>query len=215
MVESAQTRIVIDTGPDFRQQVLREQVRTLDAVVFTHEHKDHIAGLDDVRAFNFISGDSMAVYATARVQQALRREFAYVFSDDKYPGIPRIDVHTFEHESFSIGDLTIEPIDVLHYRLPVKAFRIKDFAYVTDANSIPDEGKARLKGLKVLIINALRRETHISHFTLDEAVTLINELKPQKAYLTHLSHQMGRHQSLVDELPAHIEPGIDGMQIII
>jgi phosphoribosyl 1,2-cyclic phosphate phosphodiesterase len=215
MVESENTRIVIDSGPDFRQQLLKERTRRLDAVLFTHEHKDHIAGLDDVRAFNFITGKSMAVYATPRVQQALRREFAYIFSDEKYPGVPQVDLNAFEDDAFTIGDLVIEPLNVMHYRLPVKAFRIGDFAYITDANFIPEAAKERLKGLKVLIINALRRETHISHFTLEEAVQLAGELKPGKTYLTHISHQLGRHAELTAELPSHIEPGIDGMQLVI
>jgi phosphoribosyl 1,2-cyclic phosphate phosphodiesterase len=215
MVESAKTRIVVDSGPDFRQQLLRERVRSLDAVVFTHEHKDHIAGLDDVRAFNFISGGSMAVFATQRVQDALKREFAYIFSGEKYPGIPQVDLYSIDDEVFHVGDLVIEPLNVLHYRLPVKAFRSGDFAYITDANFIPDATREKLQGLKVLVVNALRREPHISHFNLSEAIQLVSELKPEKTYLTHLSHQMGRHQELLDELPSFIEPGIDGMQIIV
>jgi phosphoribosyl 1,2-cyclic phosphate phosphodiesterase len=215
LVETENTRIVIDSGPDFRQQLLRERIRSLDAVVFTHEHKDHIAGLDDVRAFNFISGKSMAVYATSRVQQALRREYAYIFSEEKYPGIPQVDLYQFEDDVFPIGDIMIEPLNVMHYRLPVKAFRIREFAYVTDANFITEPARERLKGLKVLVLNALRRESHISHFTLEQAVALISELKPEKAYLTHLSHQMGTHEDLLSELPPNIEPGVDGMQLII
>lgn len=215
LVENGKTRFVIDTGPDFRQQCLREKVKKLDAVLFTHEHKDHIAGMDDVRAFNFINKMVMPVYATSNVQKALQREFAYVFSDEKYPGIPEIKVVNFDKEDFEIGNMLIKPINVLHYRMPVKAFRIHDFAYVTDANYIEASELAKLQNLDVLVLNALRRESHISHFTLNEAVALIDELKPKKAYLTHLSHQMGTHQQLMNELPSYIEPAFDGLQLLV
>src|SRR4051812_30645409 len=164
LVETSATRIVIDSGPDFRQQLLREKIRRLDAVLYTHEHKDHIAGLDEVKAFNFLNHMRMPVYATARVQQALRREFAYIFSDDKYPGIPEVDLHEVDDEVLTIGDIVIEPINVMHYKLPVKGYRIGDFAYITDANFIQESEKEKLKGLNVLVLNALRKEPHISHF---------------------------------------------------
>jgi phosphoribosyl 1,2-cyclic phosphate phosphodiesterase len=215
LIESSSTRISIDAGPDFRQQLLREKVKMLDAVVFTHEHKDHIAGLDEVRAFNYINKQRMPVYASNRVQQALKREFAYIFSEEKYPGIPEIDLYDLEDEPLQIGTLKLEPINVLHYKLPVKGFKINKFAYVTDANFIPDEQKEKLKNLDVLVLNALRRETHISHFTLDEAVALVAELKPKKAYFTHISHQLGLHDEVNKELPENIELGFDGLQLII
>jgi len=215
LVESETTCFVIDSGPDFRQQLLREKVKRLDAVVFTHEHKDHIAGLDEVKAFNFIHKMIMPVYATKRVQQALHREFAYIFSDEKYPGIPEINVIDFDTESFFIGDVLLNPINVLHYKLPVKGFRINDFAYITDANFIPAEEKEKLKGLNVLVLNALRREPHISHFTFEEAIELVKELKPRKAYFTHISHQLGTHELVSKELPANIELAVDGLQLII
>lgn len=215
LVETETTRFIIDSGPDFRQQLLREKVKRLDAVVFTHEHKDHIAGLDEVKAFNFINKMIMPVYATKRVQQALHREFAYIFSEEKYPGIPEINVIDFDNEPFYIGDILLQPINVLHYKLPVKGFRINDFAYITDANFIPTEEKEKLKNLNVLVLNALRREPHISHFTFEEAIELVKELKPRKAYLTHISHQLGTHEEVSKELPANIELAVDGLQLII
>lgn len=215
IIETAKTRIVIDSGPDFRQQLLREKTKRLDAVVFTHEHKDHIAGLDEVKSFNFINKMRMPVYATARVQEAIKREFAYIFYEEKYPGIPEIDLFEFDNEPFTIGDITLQPVNVMHYKLPVKGFRVNDFAYITDANFIAEPEKEKLKNLNVLVLNALRREPHISHFTFDQAIALVKELKPGKAYFTHISHQLGTHELLTRELPANIELAFDGLQIVI
>jgi len=215
MIEHKNTNIVIDTGPDFRQQMLREKVTKLDAVVFTHEHKDHTAGLDEVRAFNFINQMVMPVYATERVQEALKREFAYIFADLDYPGIPKINLHTINDDSFVVGDMQIQPINVLHYKLPVKAFRIGNFTYITDANFISPEEKEKIKGSEVIVINALRRNEHISHFTLNEAIDLANELKAKKTYFTHISHQLGNHEEVNLELPSHIELAFDGLQVEI
>lgn len=215
LVQSSQANIVIDSGPDFRQQLLRKGLKTLDAVVFTHEHKDHIAGLDEVKAFNFFNKVRMPVYATERVQQALKREFAYIFADEKYPGIPEVDLYTVRDEPFTIREITFTPIEVMHYRLPVKAYRIKDFTYITDANFISKEEMEKIKGSKIIVINALRREEHISHYTLDEAVNLLKTLKPEKAYLTHISHQMGLHDTVSKELPDFIEIAYDGLEIEI
>ncbi len=215
LVESETTRFVIDSGPDFRQQLLRENVKRLDAVVFTHEHKDHIAGLDEVKAFNFINKMVMPVYATARVQKALHREFAYIFAEEKYPGIPEINVIDFDNDPFYIGDILLTPINVMHFRLPVKGFRINDFAYITDANFIAEEEKQKLKNLNVLVLNALRKEPHVSHFTFEEAIKMVDELKPRKAYFTHISHQLGLHKNIIQELPPNIELAVDGLQLII
>ncbi len=215
MIESETTKIVIDSGPDFRQQLLRENVKTLDAVVFTHEHKDHIAGLDDVRAFNYLQHKNVPVYATEQVQAALKREFAYIFSGNNYPGIPKIDVHTIHHSLFIIGDIPIIPIDVWHYKMPVKAFRINDFTYITDANKIDDSEKEKIKGSKIIVINALRREEHISHFTLQEAIDFITEMQPEQAYFTHISHQLGKHAEVEKELPENIRLAFDGLKILI
>lgn len=215
LVQSSQANIVIDSGPDFRQQLLRKGLKTLDAVVFTHEHKDHIAGLDEVKAFNFFNNVRMPVYATQRVQEALKREFAYIFAEEKYPGIPEVDLYTVRDEPFTIKEITFTPIEVMHYRLPVKAYRIKDFTYITDANFISEEELEKIKGSKVIVINALRREEHISHYTLDEAINLLKALKPEKAYLTHISHQMGLHDAVSQELPDFIEIAYDGLEIEI
>lgn len=215
LIQSSQANVVIDSGPDFRQQLLRKGLKTLDAVVMTHEHKDHIAGLDEVKAFNFFNKMRMPVYATERVQEALKREFAYIFSDEKYPGIPEVDLFTVRNDPFTIKEITFMPIDVLHYKLPVKAYRIKDFTYITDANFISKEEKEKIKGSKIIVVNALRREEHISHYTLEEAVNLLKEFNPEKAYLTHISHQMGLHEAVSKELPDFIEVAYDGLEIEI
>ncbi len=213
LVESDEAKIVIDSGPDFRQQLLRQKLKTLDAVVFTHEHKDHIAGLDEVKAFNYFNKMRMPVYASERVQEAIKREFAYIFSDEKYPGIPEIDLYTVTDEPFKIKDIELIPINVIHYRLPVKVYRIKDFTYITDANFISEEEKEKIKGSKIIVVNALRREPHVSHFTFQQAIELMEELKPEKAYFTHISHQLGLHEAVSKELPSFIELAYDGLQI--
>lgn len=215
LIESKEAKIVIDSGPDFRQQLLREKLKTLNAVVFTHEHKDHIAGLDEVKAFNYFNKMRMPVYATERVQNALKREYAYIFAEEKYPGIPEIDLHTITDQVIRIKDIELLPIDVLHYKLPVKAFRIKDFTYITDANFISEEEKEKIKGSKIIVVNALRKEMHVSHFTFQQAIDLMNELKPEKAYFTHISHQLGLHEEVSKELPPFIELAFDGLKIEI
>lgn len=215
MVETSTTTIVIDTGPDFRQQMLREQVEQLDAVVFTHEHKDHIAGLDDVRAFNFINGKHIEVYATSRVQAAIKREFAYIFAEDKYPGIPLINLNEIDLAPFQIKDIKLNPIEVVHYKMPVLGFRIADFTYITDAKSISEKEKEKMKGSKVLVLNALRREEHISHFTFQEAIDLAQELNVEQAYFTHISHQLGLHEQVSEELPSNIFLAYDGLKLIL
>ncbi|MBA4240483.1 MAG: hypothetical protein C0448_07150 [Sphingobacteriaceae bacterium] len=215
LIESDLAKVIVDTGPDFRQQMLRLDLKSLDAVVFTHEHKDHIAGLDEVKAFNFFNKMRMPVYATERVQEALKREFAYIFAEDKYPGIPEIDVFTVTDKVIKVKDIELLPIDVIHYRLPVKAYRIKDFTYITDANYISEEEKEKIKGSKTIVINSLRREEHVSHYTFQQAIDLMTELKPEKAYFTHISHQLGLHEEVSKELPPFIELAYDGLQIEI
>lgn len=214
LIRTSQTTLVVDTGPDFRQQMLRENVKVLDAILFTHEHKDHIAGLDDVRAYNFILKKKIPVYATERVIKALQREFYYIFNDEKYPGIPEIDIHLIDNQAFYIQDIHIQPVELLHYKLPVLGFIFNQrLAYITDANYISPLEKNKLKNLDVLIINALRREKHISHFTLQEALDIIQELQPKKAYLTHISHQLGTYKEVSKELPQNVFLAYDGLQI--
>ena len=214
MVEDKGSVFVIDSGPDFRQQMLRENVTKLDAVIFTHEHKDHIAGLDDVRAFNYLSDRHMDVYASERVQHALKREFAYIFSGENYPGIPRIEMHTIHNTTpFRVRDTDFIPVEVLHYKLPVLGFRIGGFSYITDANYISEDEKSKIRNSEVLVINALRKEKHVSHFSLDEAMQLVDELMPSRAYLIHISHQLGRHVEIEQELPPHIRCAYDGLQL--
>lgn len=203
----------IDSGPDFRQQMLRAGVRELHGVLFTHEHKDHIAGMDDIRSFNFLMKRKMDILATSAVEKALRREFYYVFDKDPYPGVPQINLLPIDHLPFNYHGQKIIPIQVMHYRMPVLGFRIGDFTYVTDANYISDAEKEKMKNSKVLVLNALRKEKHISHFNLEEAVDLVRELKPEVAYFTHISHLMGTHNDVSAELPENIHLAHDGLMV--
>jgi phosphoribosyl 1,2-cyclic phosphate phosphodiesterase len=215
MITVDNKNIVIDSGPDFRQQMLREKVKRLDALVFTHEHKDHVAGMDDIRAFNFSQKEKVNIYATKRVEEALRREYVYIFNGDNYPGIPQIKLYNITNIPFEAAGIKFIPIEVSHFNLPVLGFRVGDFSYVTDANYISDKEKDKIIGSKVIVINALRKQEHVSHFTLDEAVKLMEEFKPEKAYLTHISHQLGRHADVNKELPAYIQCGFDGLRVEI
>lgn len=213
MVQSANTTIVVDSTPDFRYQMLREKVKKLDAVLFTHPHKDHIAGLDDVRAFNYFQEKAMQVYANPMTIEALMREFAYAFADTKYPGLPNIELNTIGLEPFSIGNIPVTPIEVWHLKLPVFAYRFGDFSYITDANRITDAEKGKIRGSKVLVVNALRKQKHISHFNLEEAIALVHELEIPEAYFTHISHQLGRHEEVEKILPKGIHLAYDGLQL--
>ena len=215
MIESEGRVFVIDSGPDFRQQMLEENVKKIDAIILTHEHKDHIAGLDDIRAFNFFQKKPVDVYAEKRVHEAIKREYAYVFSDEKYPGTPRMNLHIIENKEFEINNVKFIPIRALHLNLPVFSFRIGYFTYITDANYFSDKEKEKIKGSKVIVINALRKKKHISHFNLEQALELLDELQPEQAYLTHISHQMGKYEEVQKELPAYVSLAYDGLKIIV
>jgi phosphoribosyl 1,2-cyclic phosphate phosphodiesterase len=213
MVQSETTTLVVDSGPDFRYQMLRAKVKHLDAIVFTHSHKDHLAGLDDVRAFNFFGQQAMNVYASAATREAILREFPYAFYETKYPGVPDITLNTITLEPFTVGDIAITPILVWHLKMPVLGFRFGRFTYITDANRIEEAELEKIKGSEVLVLNALRREQHISHFSLGESVELAKQLQVPQCYLTHISHQMGLHNEVNAELPNGISLAWDGLVI--
>lgn len=214
LVETRETQVLVDAGPDFRQQMLRHRVNRLNALLLTHEHKDHVAGLDDIRAFNFLTRQAMPVYGEQRVLDHLKVEFAYAFAEKKYPGVPQLNLNEIGgYQPFEIGDLAITPIPVMHARLPVLGFRFGPFTYITDANFISDASLKLIEGSEVLILNALQKEPHISHFTLEEAIGLVEKLNIPKVYFTHISHKMGRHAEVNKELPKGIELAWDGLEI--
>ena len=214
LLETDDVNLVIDAGPDFRQQMLREHVTRLDAIILTHEHKDHISGLDDVRAFNYKSQDAIDIFCEERVQKVIKKEYSYVFSEYQYPGVPKMRLNPVPEQGFNIGKMEILPVRVFHYRLPVYGFRIGNFAYITDSNYIPEESKEKLYGVKYLVINALRKEKHISHFSLREAMDFVREVSPKKAFITHISHQMGLYKEVSKELPPEIMLAYDGLSIL-
>lgn len=215
MVEWKNKVIVIDAGPDFRQQMLTNHVKKLDAILLTHLHKDHIAGLDDVRAFNFKQKKPMDIFADALTIQQVKNEFPYVFDGTDYPGIPQMNMHLIDDNPFVLDDIEIIPIPVLHYKLPVYGFRIDNFAYITDASYIPESSMQRLQNLEVLIINALRYEKHYSHFNVAEALEIVEKLKPKRAYFTHISHNLGLHEEVEASLPHHVFLAYDTLKIEI
>lgn len=213
LVQSLTTTIVVDTGPDFRYQMLRQKVKHLDAVVFTHPHKDHLAGLDDIKAFNYFTKRPMEIYADSLTEEALRRDFYYAFSDTKYPGIPELNLNTINLDPFIVGDIPIIPILVWHLKMPVLGFRFGKFTYITDANRIEEGEKEKIKGSEILVLNALRKQKHISHFTLDQAIELAQELKTPSVYFTHISHQLGGHAEINAGLPEGMYLAYDGLEI--
>jgi phosphoribosyl 1,2-cyclic phosphate phosphodiesterase len=213
LIESANTSLVVDTGPDFRYQMLRQKVKKLDAVVFTHPHKDHLAGLDDIRAFNFFTKKPIDIYADSLTEEAVRRDFYYAFTDTKYPGIPELNLNTISTEPFVVGDIPVIPIQVWHLKMPVMGFRFGSFTYITDANRIEENEKNKIRGSEVMVLNALRRQKHISHFSLGEAIDMVEELQVPLAYFTHLSHQMGLHAEIESELPEQIHLAWDGLRL--
>ncbi len=212
LIEKDGTNVVIDTGPDFRQQALRENISHINAVVFTHEHKDHTAGLDDVRPYNYISGfKHIPIYAHQRVLNQLKQEYYYAFQENPYPGVPLLTCHEIKNEPFSIGNIILKPIDVLHHKLQVFGYRMGDFTYITDANYINDDELEKLKGSKVLVLNALQFQKHVSHFNIDEAIEIAKKINPEITYFTHIGHKLGLHRLVQEQLPKNIELAYDGL----
>ena len=215
LVEVDELNIVIDCGPDFRQQMLSNRVEKLDAILFTHEHSDHTVGLDDIRPYFFKQGD-IPVYAHQRVINSLEKRFDYIFdSENKYPGAPSVQEHVIDNTPFSVKGVKVVPIDVMHNRVQVFGFRINAFAYITDAKTIEKAERGKLKGVEVLVVNALRKEPHHSHFNLEEALEFIAEVQPKKAYLTHISHLLGFHEEVQAQLPPNVYLAYDNLQIEI
>lgn len=213
LLKIGEQHFVIDAGPDFRQQMLRENVRNLRAILLTHEHVDHIFGLDDIRSFNWVQGHATDIYAESRVQEAIRRIFHYVFADFKYPGVPEMKLHTVKDHPLLIDNVKFTPVRCYHHKLPVYGFRVGDLTYITDTNFIPDEEMTKIEGTKILIINALRKEKHISHFNMDEALIMAEKVGAEKTFLTHLSHQFGFHQNIQAELPDSVFVAFDGLKL--
>ena len=209
LVESSTTTVVVDTTPDFRYQMLRAGVKKLDAVLFTHSHKDHVAGLDDIRAFNFFQGQSIFIYANEMTMKELKREFQYAFAEHKYPGVPDMNIVTITQEPFLIGDIPVTPVIVWHLNMQVYGYRFGKFTYITDANRIEEGERKKIFGSDTIVLNALRKEKHISHFTLDEATELVSELKIPNAYFTHISHQLGKHAIIEEQLPTGMHLAYD------
>lgn len=213
LVQSETTTIVVDATPDFRYQMLKEKVKLIDAVLITHPHKDHVAGIDDTRPFQFFQQSPTQVYGNALSLNGIKKEIPYAFEEKRYPGVPKIDLHEIELTPFNIGDIYIIPILVWHHKMPVYGFRFGEFTYITDANRIDEAEKQKIRGSKFLVLNALRKEKHISHFTLDEAVNMVSELEIPEGYFTHISHQLGLHDEVSPALPEHIHLAYDGLKI--
>lgn len=212
-IETEGKSFVIDTGPDFRMQMLRADIHQLDAVIYTHEHKDHTAGLDDIRPFNFRQKKDMPIYGRSQVLNQIRQEYSYVFSEKKYPGVPQVLPIEIDEEPFEVEGISINPIPVMHHKLPVLGFRVGDFTYITDANYISEESKEKIKGSKILVLNALQKTPHLSHFTLEEAIEMAQMLGAEQTYFTHISHKLGLHREVESELPEGIHLAYDGLML--
>ena len=212
-IEIGDQSFIIDTGPDFRQQMLREQIKRIDAVIFTHAHRDHTAGLDEIRAYNFMQKMEMPIYGTAPVLEQLKVEYSYAFAKEYYLGLPRLNVNTINGDDFTVNGVSFSPLPVMHLHMPVMGFRIENFSYITDAKFIPGETIEKLKGTDTLVLNALQREQHISHFNLSEALEMVDAIRPRHTYLTHISHKMGLQADVEKELPDNVSLAFDGLVI--
>jgi len=215
MIEIGEEVFVIDSGPDFRIQMLREKVQNLSAILFTHEHRDHIAGLDDVRAFNYVLNKRIDIYGNEKTMEMIKTEFPYIFTEQRYFGAPQLNVHLIDDKPFTVFGYDFTPIKVMHDKLPVLGYRIGDLTYITDASHIEPEEIEKIRGSRVIVLNALRNSKHVSHFSVEEAVAILEDLKPEKAFLTHMSHFIGNHADLEKKLPDFIKPAYDGLQVEI
>jgi phosphoribosyl 1,2-cyclic phosphate phosphodiesterase len=213
LIELDDTSLVIDTGPDFRQQMLRVGTHRLDAVLLTHSHRDHLAGLDDIRAFNYLQSKDMPIFGAAEALDRVRMEFDYAFSENRYPGIPQLTLHQIDGQAFHFEGLEVIPLPVLHHRMPVLGFRIGPFSYITDANAIPEKTMTLLEGTDTLVLNALQREKHISHFNLEEAIAMAKSIGARQTYFTHISHKLGLHKEVDDSLPDQVSLSYDGLKL--
>lgn len=216
LISAEEQNFIVDTGPDFRQQMLREKVKSLRGVLYTHEHKDHLGGLDDIRAFNYREGRKMDIFSTERVFKAIQKEFHYIFSEERYPGVPDVKWNEITTSTFRLPDgPLVTPIQVMHHKMPVLGFRIADFTYITDAKTISEEEIEKVKGTKILIVNALHHSPHLSHFNLEEALKFVEKIKPKQTYLTHISHLFGLHDEIEKELPNGVNLAFDGLKFEI
>lgn len=207
-------KILIDCGPDFRQQMLTNKENSIDALLLTHEHNDHVIGLDDLRPIIFQKKQDVSIYCLPRVGNEIKNRFPYAFSEIRYPGAPSFKLHFINDQSFTIGNTEIMPVNVLHHQLPILGFRLKKLVYITDASAIPEEEKQKLKNLDFLVINCLRKsEPHHAHFILPQILDLVEELQPKKTYLTHISNRFGFHKEIEQELPDCIRLAYDGLEI--
>ena len=213
LIEYEGNNIVIDCSPDFRYQMVSRLVKKVDAIIFTHSHKDHTGGLDDIRGFNYVQKAAIPIYIEPKTLDALKRQYDYIFLPNDYPGIPQVDIKLIGLEPFKIKGLEIIPIRVFHYKMEVLGYRVGDFTYITDAKSIPAAEMEKIRGTKILVINAVRKEPHISHFSLSEAIAIAKELEIESTYLTHISHQMGFHAEVEKELPENVHLAFDGLMI--